>query len=209
MRTDITRHILTLTLLLFVRSASANFSTFTYDLSLPKAQATHFCQLFLYDGETIMPMSAHARKLMKATDSLTAEQLFTSFVFYQDNWQSLRIFPHVAADGTVAWYSPADLLVDAPSNTSLFTHHSSLSSEHQKYIREVLPRLRQEIIAGNWQTVDAYIDRMIQYQCRFGSEYHSEPVPGQSKTPLFFIILAIFLAVSLFLHLRRNNPQSV
>ena len=90
-------------------------------------------------------------------DSMTVEHQFMSYVFYNDNWQSLRLFPHRQADGTVNWYSPADELP------------ASIGLEHQKYIREVFPRMQQEIEAGNWNTVDAYIDRMIEYQCTFGS----------------------------------------
>ena len=163
--------------------------------TIPSAQAAHFCRLLLYDGETIMPMSVHARKLMSATDSLTAEQLFTSYVFYRDNWQALRIFPHAAADGTVAWYSPAD----SPA---------SLDSEHQKYIHEVMPRLRQEILAGNWQTVDAYIDRMIQYQCRFGSEPPRDNVLWSSKSKKMYFLLVVFILICTFAaKLRKYNER--
>lgn len=119
--------------------------------------ARHFCRLLLNDGTTISPLSYHAQRLLVPNDSMTVEQQFMSYVFYNDNWQSLRLFPHRQADGTINWYAPADKLP------------ASIGLEHQKYIREVFPRMQQEIEAGNWNTVDAYIDRMIEYQCTFGS----------------------------------------
>ena len=79
-----------------------------------------------------------------------------NYVFDYQGWQTLRIFPHQKADGIVEWYAPTDELPQ------------DMSEEHQKYIHEVFPRLIAEIEAGNWDTADAYIDRMIQYQCQFG-----------------------------------------
>ena len=135
--------------------------------TVPQAQAKHFCQLMLSDESGLYPLGIHARRILSSTDSLTAEQQFTSFVFYQDNWQSLRLFPHAAEDGSVTWYAAADALP------------ASLGVEHQKYIREVLPRLQREMEAGHWQTVDSCLDRMITYQVRF-----SQPVtPPPSATP--------------------------
>lgn len=121
------------------------------------ASARHFCRLLLNDGTTISPLGYHAQRLLAPNDSMTVEQQFMSYIFYNDNWQSLRIFPHRQADGTINWYAPVDELP------------ASIGLEHQKYIREVFPRMQQEIEAGNWNIVDAYIDRMIEYQCTFGS----------------------------------------
>ena len=78
----------------------------------------------------------------------------------------------------VSWYSAADKLP------------ASMSSEHQKYIREVFPRLIAEVEAGHWSTVDAYIDRMIQYQCQFGGT-KLPPRPSSA------VIIGLFLAVIL------------
>jgi hypothetical protein len=95
-----------------------------------------------------------------------------------DNWQSLRLFPHHEADGTIVWYAPADALP------------ASLGAEHQKYIREVFPRLQQEMEAGRWENVDAYIDRMLEYQCQFGGT-------TLASQPSFYDITGIFLVISM------------
>ena len=125
--------------------------------TIPQAQAAHFCRLFISDETGIYPLGYHARRILSPNDSLTVEQQFTSFVFYQDNWQSLRLFPHREQNGNVIWYAPADALPDA------------LGQEHQKYIREAFPRLNALVQANDWHNVDTFIDRMIRYQCQFGA----------------------------------------
>ena len=69
--------------------------------------------------------------------------------------QTLRIFPHVQGREAV-WYAPTDNLP------------TSIDAEHRKYISEVFDRLNAAVHASNWSLVDAFIDKMIQYQCRFG-----------------------------------------
>ena len=59
-----------LTLLSYAGSVSAIVTE-----TLPKAQAKHFCQLLINDGNSIAPLNYHARSLMTQEDSLTAEQL--------------------------------------------------------------------------------------------------------------------------------------
>ena len=180
------RILLTLTLSVLVWSTDATSAV------IPKAQAAHFCRLFIHDGETVAPLSLHARRLMTSGDSLTAEQMFATYIFHHDNWQTLRLFPHEAADGTVRWYAPADELPEA------------IGTEHQKYIREVLPRLQREIEAGNWQTVDAYIDRMLQYQCQFGSK---SDTPGAASRRTFpsVVITLILLLTAVFVMVNRKK----
>ena len=135
------------------------------------AVARHFCRLLLNYGTTISPLSYHALRLLAPNDSRTVEQQFMSYVFYENNWQSLRLFPNRQADGTVDWFAPADKLP------------ASIGLEHRKYIREVFPRMQKEIEAGNWNTVDAYIDRMLEYQCTFGSTTPS--INPNSKEAMF------------------------
>ena len=77
----------------------------------------------------------------------------------------------------VSWYSATDKLP------------ASIDSEHQKYIREVFPRLVAEVQAGNWSTVDDYIDRMIQYQCQFGGQ---KLPPRPSSAAIIGIFLLFF-----------------
>lgn len=160
--------------------------------TIPQAQAAHFCQLFICDETGVYPLGYHARRILSPNDSLTAEQQFTSFVFYQDNWQSLRLFPHCQEDGSVTWYAPAEALP------------ASLGAEHQKYIREVFPRLISEAEAGNWTTVDAYIDKMVKYQCTYGSpEKENAPVQPMAVGALL-AFASVFLIVSAVCRFRRT-----
>ena len=109
--------------------------------------------------------------------SYSAEQVFSGLIFYYDDWvaerlpysngegrqlmeelhsgHTLRLFPHVAA-GRATWYAPTDRLP------------ASLGTEHQKYISGAFLRLNALVQANDWKAVDAFIDRMIRYQCRFG-----------------------------------------
>ena len=124
---------------------------------------------------------AYAKQVMEPTDSLTQEQLFANFILRDGNWQTLCFFPHPTADGTVVWYAPAEELP------------ASLGPEHQKYIREVFPRLLSEVEAGNWANVDTCINRMIQYQCTFAS------VPKESAPILPMALGALFSFACAFL----------
>lgn len=151
---------------------------------LPQKQAAHFCRLLLNDGEgSIYPISVYARRLTMLLchddhyGTFSAEQVFTGLIFFYDDWQqepmpfsngqgrvlmeelhsgqTLRLFPHTKQKKTI-WYAPTDQLP------------ASLDKEHQKYIREVFSRLNALVQSSNWKAVDEFIDRMIQYQCRFG-----------------------------------------
>ena len=138
------------------------FLPLTADNTLPQETAAHFCRLLVNDREgRVCTLSSYIRTRQATTsDSLTLEQLFCSYVFQHDGWQTLRIFPH-SANGQVSWYAAIDALP------------GDLDPEHQKYIHEVFQRLVAEVEASHWETVDAYIDRMAQYQCRFGHDIHS------------------------------------
>ena len=127
-------------------------------LVLPKATAAHFCRLLVHDSEgNLCSISSYIRThQIAASDSLTAEQQFTQYVFGYGGWKSLRIFPHQQGN-SVSWYAAGD---DLPV---------SMDVEHRKYISEVFLRLNQEVEAGRWATADAYIDRMLLYQTTFGA----------------------------------------
>ena len=153
-------------------------SVFSKPLVLPQKQAAHFCQLFVSDGGSLLPLSVHARRAIQPDDSLSVEQIFAGYVLLADGWQTMRLFPH-QENGAVSWYSATDELP------------ASMSSEHQKYIREVFPRLVAEVQASNWSTVDAYIDRMIQYQCQFGSQ----KLPPRPSSAAIIGIFILFLAL--------------
>ena len=184
------RHICTRLLLVII---TYHLSLFTSFAAIPKDVATHFCQLFIYDGNEIAPLSIHARRLMTPNDSLSAEQLFMAYIFRQErsnsgrfahteNWQVLRIFPHTADDGTVTWYAPAD-------NLPAF-----LGKEHQKYICEVMPRLSAVIQTGDWKTADEYINKMIEYQCRFGATMTAS-TPAMTSYLIYFIIFILVVVI--------------
>ena len=139
-------------------------------LVIPQKQAAHFCRLMVFDEGALSLLSLHAHRLSKTDDGqaqslskdLTAEQIFAGYVLLADGWQTMRLFPH-REGGMVSWYSATDRLP------------SSIGSEHQKYIREVFPRLVAEVQAGHWSLVDAYIDRLIRYQCQFGGKKMKSP----------------------------------
>ena len=151
---------------------------------IPQQQAAHFCQLFVSDDSSISTLSRRAHQMIQADDSLSVEQIFAGYVLLADGWQTMRLFPH-QENGAVSWYSATDELP------------ASIGSEHQKCIREVFPRLVAEVQLGNWSTVDAYIDRMIQYQCQFGSK-KLPPRPSSSAIiGLFFLFFASFLIKNL------------
>lgn len=151
---------------------------------LPQKQAAHFCRLLLNDGEGhIYPVKVYAQRLTTLLytepryGEFSAEQVFTGLIFFYDDWaqlpmafgdgrgrmlieelhsgRTLRIFPHVKGKEAV-WYAPTDNLP------------TSIDAEHRKYISEVFDRLNAAVHASNWSLVDAFIDKMIQYQCRFG-----------------------------------------
>jgi hypothetical protein len=168
-------------------------SVFSKPLVLPQAQAAHFCQLFVADGVSVSTLLRRAHRMTQPDDSLaqswskglSVEQIFAGYVLLADGWQTLRVFPHQESGG-VSWYSATDVLP------------SSMDTEHQKYVSEVFPRLIAEVQAGDWETVDAYIDRMIQYQCQFGGS----KLPPK---PSFYMIAALFLLFFL-LTLRITSP---
>lgn len=176
-------------LLLLITFHSSLITSLAAPLVLPELQASHFCRLLVSDGQTVMPLSSHVRRVVQPSDSLTREQIFVGFLLDDDNWLSLRFFPHCQADGSVAWYAPGD---DLPA---------SLGSEHQKYIREVFPRLIAEVQAGRWDAVDAYIDRMLQYQCQFGGT-------PQAPRPSSYTLVGIFLAASVLVVPFTLHPSS-
>ena len=165
--------------------------------TLPKATAAHFCQLLVCDNNgRIQTLRQYIQQQQAIpSDSLTAEQMFCIYLFDYEGWQSLRIFPHAnlqqradkhaTAGSRINWYAAADRLP------------ASMDAEHQRYIREVFPRLIAEVDAENWSQVDAYINRMLKYQTTFAA-----PAPHRSThhTPhvaLLLLPFAIFLAIPL------------
>ena len=160
-------------------------------LVIPQQQAVHFCQLFVAErlrgmDTSLSTLSFRAKsRRSQPDDSLSVEQIFAGYVLLADGWQTMRLFPH-QEDGVISWYSATDKLP------------SSMSSEHQKYIREVFPRLIAEVQAGHWSTVDAYIDRMIQYQCQFGSSKLSPRPSSAAIIGIFLLLFASFLIKNLF-----------
>ena len=121
--------------------------------------------------------------------------------------QALRVFPHNAGEpfslnpssfiphtssfspqpSAVVWYAPTDKLP------------SSVGEEHRKYISEVFTRLNGEVQTGQWATVDAYIARMIAYQCKYSSTTETRPIayPLTTGALALFVIVALPLLFSL------------
>ena len=96
------------------------------------------------------------------------------------------IFPHQQGD-KVVWYSATDELP------------ALMDNEHQKYIRQVFPRLIAEVQAANWQAVDKYVDRMLQYQCQFGGNQAVNAV-SSSFLVVVGLIFVIVILVSRFFY---------
>lgn len=216
MQKRIIRHILLLTLLL-VGSASVLASPRT----LPQKQAAHFCQLLVNDGEdSVYPISLYAKHLTTmlcdstSYGDYTAEQVLTGILFYYKDWVqdslllaahpesrmlvselhsggTLRVFPHQEKDKTI-WYAPTDQLPE------------TLDKEHQRYIQEVFLRLNEEVQAERWENVDAFIDKMIRYQCEFGSTKTNHK-PSKYLIPGVFIAILALIILSLAFTLRKKN----
>lgn len=159
---------------------------------LPKTTAAHFCQLLVSDNKgTVTSLAVYIRQ-SPVTDNhspLTLEQQFATYVFHYDGWQTLRIFPHQGASGTTTWYAAGDALP------------ADMDAEHQKYIHDVFPRLLKEVQAGNWSTVDAYIDRLLQYQATFGQQ---TTTVNQPRAYIIFIIGLLFALFLMTAFLSRN-----
>ena len=172
-------------LLLLLFTILYSLFTSAKPIIIPQVQAAHFCQLLISDGGAVSPLSVHARKAIQADDSLSVEQIFTGFVLLADGWQIMRIFPHQQGQ-QVAWYSASDNLP------------ASMSEEHQKYICQVFPRLISEVQAENWQAVDAYIDRMLQYQCQFGGNQASNAVSSSFLVVVGLIFVVVILVSRFF-----------
>ena len=161
-----------LALLFIAGSASLSASP----LVIPQKQAVHFCRLFVSTNSSVSTLSMQARKMIQPDDSLSVEQIFAGYLLLADGWQTMRLFPH-QENGAVSWYSATDELP------------ASIDSEHQKYIREVFPRLVAEVQLEHWSTMDDYIDRMIQYQCQFGGQ---KLPPRPSSAAIIGIFLLFF-----------------
>ena len=174
------RYKIVLALLFIAGSASLSASP----LVIPQKQAAHFCQLLVSEGPSVSTLALRAHQMMPPDDSLSVEQIFAGYVLLADGWQTMRLFPY-QEDGTISWYSATDELP------------ASIDSEHQKYIREVFPRLVAEVQLEHWSTVDDYIDRMIQYQCQFGGQELPPRPSSATIIGIFLLFFASFFALSL------------
>ena len=162
--------------------------------TLPRATAAHFCQLLVCDNDNrVMSLNSYIRLHQSVTsDSLSAEQLFCTYVFNYDGWQSLRIFPHAETKGAITWYAAYEMLPD------------DIDSEHQKYIHDVFPRLITEIEAENWAQVDAYIDSILKYQTTFATTS-----PKSSSTPYIFLVLMVLIILALLALMTKRRVKSL
>ena len=209
------RYKIVLVLLFIAGSASLSAAP----LVIPQKQAAHFCQLFVSEGSSLSTLSRRAHQMIQLTeqrapselarrwssrdgrrrsqpdDSLSVEQIFAGYVLLADGWQTMRLFPH-QENGAVSWYSATDELP------------ASIDSEHQKYIREVFPRLVAEVQAGHWQTVDDYIDRMIQYQSQFGGMKLPPRPSSATIIGIFLLFPALMFATKLRVIRRTFAPSN-
>ena len=172
---------------------------------LPKEQASRFCQLLIFDGESkVYPLTIYAQHLVTTLcgqlsyNDYTAEQVFTGLIFYYEDWilepfilnadadnqqlvyelhsgLTLRMFPY-KDHNAIKWFAPTERIPD------------SVDAEHRRYMQEVFTRLNAEVASDNWETVDAYISRMIQYQCQFGGDNQSSPFSSGLVIALWSLI---------------------
>ena len=124
-------------LLMLALLLAGSASTMAAPGVLPQAQAAHFCRLLINDGEGIMPLGVHARRVVEPRDSLSSEQIFVEYLLRDNNWQSLRLFPHRQDDGSVVWYASAE---------ELYTYSSDYSSttELVQAMQDIGIRMSQE-----------------------------------------------------------------
>ncbi len=170
--------------------------------ALPQATAAHFCQLLVCDNNgRVMSLNSYIRQQQQAisSDSLSIAQSFCTYIFQYGGWQSLRIFPHSTPDGRISWHAAEESLP------------LTIDAEHQRYIREVFPRILTEIEAGNWTQVDAYITRMLEYQTTFASptpiKKDDGTLPSVPSPALLVLPFILFLALP-FLSRRTKDSKA-
>ena len=180
------RLILILSLATVVLSSSAEKAV------LPQATAARFCQLLVCDNdEQLLSLTSFLRKNpLEANDSLTTEQLFCDYIFHYGGWQTLRIFPY--CDGKQAhWFAATSELPE------------EMPEEHRRYIQEVLLRMQSEIDAERWVTVDAYIERLLQYQHEFGPVATTTHTPSVPIPLILSVLVILFLSIPILYHYHR------
>jgi len=170
----------TLFILLWTVVASASWAA-----PMPQATAAHFCQLLVKDAEgNVKSINAFANG---------DAQLFAEYVFQYDGWRDLHIFPHNGQ-----WYAATDQLP------------TTLNAEHQRYIQEVFPRMIREAEAERWEVVDAYIDRMLEYQRQFSNTEKASSITAPLPVTLLLLLLfVLFLLIPLFQKLRTSKPATL
>ena len=180
-------------LLLILSLATVVLSSSARQAVLPQATAARFCRLLVCDtDDRLLSLQAFLRKNpLEATDSLTTEQLFCDFVFHYDGWQTLRIFPYDDGQHT-NWYAAGSELPE------------SIPSEHRRYMQEVLLRMQAEVDAEHWDVVDAYIDRLLQYQHQFGPV---APAPRNASLPIPLITASLFILFLSIPFWKRKKPM--
>lgn len=115
----------------------------------------------------------------------------------------LKLLPYRDKAHHITWYAPTDNLP------------STMDKEHQKYIREVFTLLNGEVQAGNDVRVNAFLDKILDYQRTFGRE--SLPSATQVKaehlynkvafaTILFMVCLTMGFLSFLLLIFKKMRP---
>ena len=109
----------------------------------------------------------------------------------------LRLFPYTT-NGTTTWYGPTE-----PIDSTL------VPQAERQFIQNIFTLLNEEVQAGNWPTVNEYIDKVLRYQqknagasipsdMRLKAEHLYNAVPF--ATILFIVCLTMgFLTLGLFI----------
>ncbi len=121
-------------------------------LKLPENSALH--EFFTPEGTYKLNdlLDGQCPELLRAAQE-THEKVELLFLLQQGSL--LNVFP-AGPPQAVVWYAPADSMPD------------TLAPEQRSLIRQWLPLIRSELLNGNTDSVRLYIDKLKNYQTRYG-----------------------------------------
>ncbi len=96
---------------------------------------------------------------------------------------TLRVLPYTNERGSTVWYTPSDSIPD------------TVEGEHKKYITQVFNLMYDDVVAGNDERVNVFLDKMLVYQQQNGGR----SVPSDTRIKAERIYNAIPFATILFM----------
>ena len=213
---------------------AANGTDGTARTVLPQETAERFGRLNMVYNDRVCPLQTYALDFTKklygkrSYQGYSAEQVLTGYLFFTDEWvdeslfqpkdsdakearkaenrqivvtqllqgTTMKVFPFTS-HGKTTWYAPTDEIDTL-----------SVPAENRLYMGTCFMLLYEEIAAGNYETVNHYLDKMLAYQQQNGGSsipsdnrlqaerlYNSVPF----ATILFMVCLTLgFLTLALF-----------